>query len=64
MSPYHPIIPSYVSLSSFFFFLFQEPNPNLLMQAKLLLTSIKEAASHCHLYCSEAAVMPPRYVII
>lgn len=55
MSSNHPIIPSYVSLSSFF----QGPNPNLLTRAKLPLTSIKEAGSHCHLYYSEAAVMPP-----
>lgn len=54
MSSYHPIIPSYASLSSFFW----GPNPNL-TQAKLALTSIKEAGSRCHLYCSEAAVMPP-----
>lgn len=37
----------------------QGPNPNLLSQAKLPLTSIKEAEAHCDLYYLEAAVMPP-----
>lgn len=64
MPSYHPIIPTYVSLSFFFFFFYQGPNPNLLTLEKLPLTSIKEAVSHCYLYCSEVALMPPHDDII
>lgn len=59
--------PLFLVMSHYLLFFFQGSNPNLLTQAKLPLTSIKEAGSHCHLYYSEAAVMPsppPHDVII